>query len=102
MKIPPYKKDIEERRSIMRFQIEMSKDEAKEWDDLIKKTSGVKTKKDLINNALTLLEWAVNERLSGRIIAALDEEEMRYKELVMPVFPAIKAKKNKGSIAIAI
>ncbi len=79
----------------MRFQIEISKDEAREWDELMKKASGIRTKKDLINNALTLLEWAINERGVGRTIASVDEKEMKFKEIVMPIFPSIKSRKRK-------
>ena len=89
----------------MRFQIEVSKDEARAWDELIEEATGVKSKKDLINNALTLLEWAFKEREAGRTIVSLDEKEMKYKELVMPIFPSIKSKKKraaKGQAAEAV
>ncbi len=85
----------------MRFQIEISKDEAREWDELMKKASGIRTKKDLINNALTLLEWAINERRAGRTIASVDEKEMKFKEIVMPIFPSTQSTKAQPAEALA-
>jgi len=80
----------------MRFQIEISKDEAREWDELMKKANGIRTKKDLINNALTFLEWAINEREAGRIIVSMDEEEMKFKEIVTPIFPSLNTPKTNA------
>jgi len=66
-----------------RIQFELSEDRNKELEALMEKT-GIRTKKDLFNNALTLLEWAVKEKRSGRIIASVDEREKKFKEIVMP------------------
>jgi len=74
----------------MRFQLEISEDEEKEWKKLMKRTNNIKTKKGLIINAIALLTWALNERMAGRIITSLDEKEMKYKELIMPIFPSKK------------
>ena len=73
----------------MRVQLDMNEQEAKELERLLTeaKAAGVKTKKDLINNALSLLDWAINERNAGRIIASVDEKKRKYKEVVMPIFP---------------
>ena len=46
---------------------------------------GIRTKKDFFNNALTLLEWALKERKAGRVIASVDDEEKRYKQILMPI-----------------
>ena len=51
----------------------------------LKEQTGVKTHKDLFNNAVTLLDWAVKQRQKGRIIASMDETEENYRELQMPV-----------------
>jgi hypothetical protein len=67
-----------------RIQFELSDDKVRELEELMKE-SGIRTKKDLFNNALTLLEWAIDEKRAGRTIASIDEKEKRYKELVMPV-----------------
>lgn len=70
--------------SKVRIQFELSETGAQELERLMK-ICGVSTRKDLINNALTLLAWAVAERKSGRIIASVDERKREFKEIQMPV-----------------
>ncbi len=74
----------------MRFQFEMSEDEAAEFDRLFNdaKKRGATSKRDVINYALALLNWAMKERLASRIIASIDENNQRYKEIVLPIFPS--------------
>lgn len=43
------------------------------------------SRKDLFNNALTLLEWAVKEVSEGRKIASFDEQTKDRSVLTMPV-----------------
>jgi hypothetical protein len=69
----------------MRIQFEISNNRLKELEALMD-AAGVNTKKELLNNALTLLEWAIEEERKGRIIASLDEQTKKYRELVMPIF----------------
>lgn len=45
---------------------------------------GLTSRKDLFNNALTLMEWAVQERAQGRRIASVSTDEKSYRELQMP------------------
>lgn len=49
----------------------------------VMKECGIEKQKDLFNNALTLFEWAANERRQGRIIASVDEKNKKYKQIVM-------------------
>ena len=72
-----------------RIQIELSEEQLHHYEKLMKKC-GMRTKKDLINNALTLLEWAINARENGSVIAAIDEEDGRYAEVLLPIFSNIK------------
>jgi len=72
---------------MVRMQFELTEDQNRGLEALKDKIK-VRTKKDLINNALTLLEWAIQEREKGRIIASVDEQNDRYKELVMPILSA--------------
>ena len=51
--------------------------------------SGIKTKKEFFNNALTFLEWAIKEKKAGRTIASIDETAHSYKEIVMPALSAV-------------
>jgi hypothetical protein len=81
-----------------RVQFELSREKNEELEALMKRT-GIRTKKDLINNALTIFEWAVNERARGRIIASVDEEEKKYKEILMPVLEHVARKKKEAATA---
>jgi hypothetical protein len=69
---------------IVRIQFELPKNKADELDRLMKET-GVQTKKELFNNALTLLKWAVRETGHGNSIASIDEAHGKYRELQMPI-----------------
>lgn len=71
----------------MRIQFELTDEKARELDAFMS-TIGVTTKKDLFENSLSLLEWAVKEIQSNpnRIIGSIDEEKDSYKELQMAVF----------------
>ena len=66
-----------------RLQIELSAEKLRQFEDLMEDT-GLATKKDLVNNALTLLTWAVRETKSGRKIVSLDEQSKQYKEILLP------------------
>jgi hypothetical protein len=62
----------------------------------LQNTTGLKTYKDLFNNALTLLDWAIQQKRAGRVIASLDETSKDYRELQMPALeraakPAVAA-----------
>jgi metal-responsive CopG/Arc/MetJ family transcriptional regulator len=66
-----------------RIQLELPEEKVKELEELME-NAGIKTKKELFNNALTLLEWAIKEKKTGRKIASINEEEDKYKEVVIP------------------
>jgi len=74
---------------LARIQLELPQEKVDKLETLMKE-SGIKTKKELLNNALTFLEWAINERREGKIIASVDEQEKTLKELIMPVFASVK------------
>jgi hypothetical protein len=56
--------------------------------DTLVETTGLKTRTQLLNTAVTLFEWAVREKRNGRIIASMDEETGRYKEIELSGIPA--------------
>lgn len=64
----------------------------------IKQTTGVTTYKDIFNNAITLFEWAVRQRLEGRVIASLDERTKKYKELTMPAMEEAVRRANLAPV----
>jgi len=69
----------------MRVQVELPKQRVQELEDLMRLT-GIETKKELINTALTFMAWAVREVKRGRIIVSLDELASQYKQVVLPAF----------------
>lgn len=66
---------------MMRIQLEL---EDTGLIDRLKHSTGVKTHKDLFNNAVTLLAWAVRQVERGRIVASVNEKTEDYRELQMP------------------
>jgi hypothetical protein len=81
----------ERTNGMVRIQLDLPADKVQELEELMEQAK-ISTKKDLINNALTLLEWAINEKKEGRAIASINEKTMSYKELVMPVLSAVAPK----------
>jgi hypothetical protein len=67
----------------MRIQIEVDENGVQVLN-AIKQATGLSTYKDIFNNAVTLFEWAIRQRVDGRVIASLDERTKRYKEMTMP------------------
>lgn len=45
----------------------------------------IATKKDLMNNALTVLEWAMKQRKDGLLVGKFDERSDKFGELEMPI-----------------
>ena len=64
----------------MRIQLDLDK-AGKEQLDHLEGITGLKRHTDFFNAAITLFEWAVQQRRAGRIIASLDESSMNCKEL---------------------
>ena len=75
---------------MVRIQLDLPEEQVKELDALMEKTK-LSTRKELFNNALTLLQWAVKAKQAGRVIASLDEESGKAKELVMPALENVSA-----------
>ena len=64
--------------------------------DHLKRTTGVENNKELLNEALLLLEWAVEEASHGRSIGSIDEDKSEYKEIVLPSLRAARARSKGG------
>jgi hypothetical protein len=79
----------------LRIQIDVSPQKLAELEELMR-LCGISTKKELINNALTLLQWAVRQVRNGRTIASIDEQEGRYRELEMPILSTAATKREEG------
>lgn len=68
----------------VKFQFEMPLENAARLEELASQ-AGV-TKREIIHNALVLLEWAILESQKGRIIASVDEKEKnKYRQVILPV-----------------
>jgi hypothetical protein len=70
--------------AMTRIQFELPEAQVIELKDLMD-AAGIQTRKDLLNNALMLLEWALGERRQGRIIVSLDEKNRQHREILMPI-----------------
>lgn len=79
---------------VVKIQIEIPEEKALALESLMRE-AGVGTKRDLINNALSLLEWVVKEVKAGRTIASVNEANMSYKELAMPFLSAVADKAQR-------
>jgi len=64
------------------MQIDLPEEKLKQVEELMRE-SGIRTKKEFINNAITLLAWAIKETKAGRVIASVDEDQHRYKEILL-------------------
>jgi hypothetical protein len=60
--------------------------------------TGSESMKELINNALTMLEWSVKEVKAGNEIAAVNEDERVYRVFITPLLERV-AKKSEPALA---
>jgi hypothetical protein len=70
-------------------------DEQMESLKLLQKNAGLQTMKDLINNSLSVFEWAVEETESGNEIASVNEEAEIYRVLATPSLQHVARKFRK-------
>jgi hypothetical protein len=89
----------------MRIQVEVPKAKAEEMRSLME-LGGLKTYYDLLNNALSLLKWAVQETQQRRIIQSESEDGQQKSKLVMPYLMEVAAKlpplQKKAAIPSAV
>lgn len=72
------------RNPTMRMNFEFPEERIQDLQKL-RADTGAESMKDLVNNAFTILEWAVNETKGGNEIAAVNENTKTYRVLVMPL-----------------
>lgn len=72
----------------MRIQLELPEARVQELKKLMGE-AGFETYKDLFNNSLTLFEWAVNEVKNGKVLGSMDEQNEKFRVLVMPFLERI-------------
>jgi hypothetical protein len=51
------------------------------------------TRKDVLENSIALLEWAIDQVERGRIVGAFDEDKKTFHELLMPSLSRVKKSK---------
>jgi len=73
----------EAKQQSARLQFELSFDKLEEFERL-RVEGGFETRKELLNNALTLMGWAIRHAHAGHSVAALDEKSGKSYELAMP------------------
>lgn len=71
------------RRTNLRIQFEIDEKIIAELETRMRKV-GVCTKRELFNLAISVFEWAANERMKGRLIASVDPETSRYQQVLVP------------------
>lgn len=74
---------------MIRLQIEIEDARDAELERLMDEC-GIRTKKEFVNNALTLFEWAIRERKKGNIIAAADESGETLREVLLPALERVR------------
>jgi len=72
--------------NMVRFNLEMSKEEFDRIGDLGERVG--LTRIEIFNEALTLLDWAIQEARTGRVIASVDPKNQTSKELLFPILEA--------------
>ena len=82
-----------------RFQFDVQDGRAEEVKALMRDI-GAESNRELFNNALTLLEWAVAEVRNGNKIASVNDGKKVYRELQMPALNyASKRSADSGNSA---
>ncbi len=84
----------------MRLNFEFPEERINELKALQMET-GTESMKELLNTALTALEWLVEETKNGSEIAAINEERKTYRVLVMPILEGIARKHQRQSLVMA-
>lgn len=80
----------------MRVTLDLPKDRVDAIDQLAAE-AGMETRKELFNNALSLLSWAVGEVRRGRNIMSVDDDEGTMRHLTMPFLAVLEAKAQAES-----
>ena len=75
----------------MRIQLDLPEEKIHELKALMDEAD-LETYKELFNNALTLLEWSIEESKAGRTLASMDETTDHYRVLVMPMVQRVLKK----------
>ena len=67
-----------------RVQLDLAPEEIKRMNYMMS-VCGIETRKDLFNNAVTLLEWVVDEIMAGRKVASFAPDSQDRFFVTMPI-----------------
>jgi hypothetical protein len=81
-------------KDVVRLQVEINREQMDELEE-IRELGGLRTKKELWDNAFTLLKWAAKEEAKGASIFSVNEDDGSYKELEMPFLERYAASVRK-------
>ncbi len=84
----------------VRLQVEIEQEQMEVLEELLK-LGGLRTKRDLLNNALTLLKWAAREKSKGNSICSASPNGHLQKELEMPFLETIAVTVQRAAAAVA-
>ena len=80
-----------------KLQVFLLDDQLQNLDALVEK-GGFRTRADLVDNAITLLDWCINKAADGYTIAAIDNDDdgdiSVSVSVTMPAFMRVRMKAN--------
>ncbi|MGA7340718.1 MAG: hypothetical protein WBE72_23455 [Terracidiphilus sp.] len=82
----------------MRLNLELTETQMNSLKALQHRT-GANTMKDLVNHALSMLEWAVDETAHGNEIAAVNEDESTYRVMVTPLLQHVAKQERQMPVS---
>ena len=85
---------------LVRLQVEIDQAHMEEIEELLR-LGGLKTKRELLNNALTLLKWAVREKAKGNSICSASPNGLIQKELELPFLETVAATVHRAATTAA-
>lgn len=84
----------------MRLNFELDESQMDEINALKRKT-GANSMKELFNNALTILDWAVKEVAQGKEIVATSPDDENHRVFVTPLLRRVAKRHGRGRVAAA-
>ena len=76
-------------REIYKLQVELNMEQLAGLNEL-QDAGGLRTKKELLDNALTLLKWAVRQKRQGHLIISMNPETGAVRELEVPYLERVR------------
>jgi hypothetical protein len=83
-----FKKDVE--IEPLEINARLAGENANKFRQLMNDT-GLRTNQEMLNEALTLLSWAVKETKDGKNVAAVDEANKAYRAVYMTALENVKS-----------